>query len=176
LITPAIASDPYCADAPSRSTSIERTIAVGIVLRSTAEAPRPIVPLTLTSDEACRRFELGSTSVWSGARPRNVAGRMVSVPSARPGRGKLNDGNAMDSAWFSSLIPAFCSDSPETTSTATAVSSDERSATRVPVTTTSPSSPDDSWAPAPCAARTAAMPPASRRDARFMSISMVLSP
>ncbi len=52
LMTPAMASEPYCAEAPSRSTSMEFTAAVGIVFRSTADAPRPIVPLTLTSEEA----------------------------------------------------------------------------------------------------------------------------
>ena len=71
-------------------------MAVGIVFRSTAAAPRPIVPLTLTSEAAWRRLQFTSTSVWSGARPRSVAGRTVSVPSARPGRGKLNDGSAID--------------------------------------------------------------------------------
>ena len=96
-MTPAIASEPYCAEAPSRSTSIDCTIAEGIVFRSTAAAPRPIVPLTFTSDDAWRRFEFSITSVWSGESPRNVAGRIVSVPSARPGRGKLNDGNMTDS-------------------------------------------------------------------------------
>jgi hypothetical protein len=92
------------------------------------------VPLTFTSDEAWRRFELSSTSVWSGDRPRSVAGRIVSVPSARPGRGKLNEGNAMDSAWLSSVTPTLARASADTMSTATAVSSADRSATRVPVT------------------------------------------
>jgi hypothetical protein len=134
-MTPAIASEPYCADAPSRSTSIDCTIAAGIVFKSTAAAPRPIVPFTFTSDDACLRFEFISTSVWSGESPRSVAGRIVSVPSARPGRGKLNDGNMTDSAWLISVTPTFASVSPLTTSTGTAVSVAERSGTRVPVTT-----------------------------------------
>ena len=90
-MTPAMASEPYCADAPSRSTSMDCTAAFGMVFKSTAAAPRPIVPLTLTREAAWRRLELSSTSVWSGDRPRKVAGRIVSVPSARPGRGKLYD-------------------------------------------------------------------------------------
>src|SRR5687768_6287676 len=134
-MTPAIASEPYCADAPSRSTSIDCTIEAGIVFKSTAAAPRPIVPLTLTSDDAWRRFEFMSTSVWSGDSPRNVAGRIVSVPSARPGRGKLNDGSITESAWLISVTPTLLIDSPLTTSTGTAVSVAERSGTRVPVTT-----------------------------------------
>ena len=50
-MTPAMASEPYCAEAPSRSTSIDCTAAVGIAFMSTAEEPRPTVPFTLTSDE-----------------------------------------------------------------------------------------------------------------------------
>jgi iron complex outermembrane receptor protein len=49
---PELASEPYCADAPSRKTSIFLTIALGMVFRSTAAAPRPTVPLTFTNAEA----------------------------------------------------------------------------------------------------------------------------
>ena len=139
-MTPAMASEPYCAEAPSRSTSMARTAVFGMVLRSTAEEPRPTVPLTLTSAALWRRLPLMSTSVWSGPKPRSVAGRTVSVPSARPGRGKLKDGNETDRAWLSSVTPRFCSAEAGTTSTGTAVSSAERLATRVPVITTCSSS------------------------------------
>ena len=108
-----------------------------MVFRSTADEPRPIEPLTLTSAAAWRRLEFTSTSVWSGARPRSVAGRIVSVPSVRAGRGKLNEGSATDSAWVTSVTPTLRSVSALTTSTGAAVSSAERFATRVPVTTTS---------------------------------------
>ncbi len=86
LMTPAIASEPYCADAPSRSTSIDCTMAEGIVFRSTAAAPRPIVPLTLTSDDAWRRFEFNSTSVWSGdeSAQRGRSNRVGAVGKAGP--------------------------------------------------------------------------------------------
>ena len=46
LMTPAMASEPYWAAAPSRSTSILSIAADGIAFRSTLCAPRPIVPLT----------------------------------------------------------------------------------------------------------------------------------
>ena len=62
-MTPAMASEPYCAEAPSRSTSIAEMAPVGMVFMSTAEEPRPIEPLTLTSEAAWRRLELTSTSV-----------------------------------------------------------------------------------------------------------------
>ena len=88
-------------------------MAVGIVFRSADDEPRPIVPFTLTSAAECRRLLLTSTKVWSGARPRNVAGRTASVPSLRPGRGKLKDGRLAASAWLISVTPRFCSWSPE---------------------------------------------------------------
>jgi hypothetical protein len=103
---------------------------------STEDEPRPMVPLTLTSADEWRRLEFTSTSVWSGARPRRVAGRTVSVPSVRPGRGKFSEGSATDSAWVISVVPAFFSDSAEMTSIGAVVSSTVRLATRVPVTTT----------------------------------------
>jgi hypothetical protein len=49
--TPAMASEPYCAEAPSRRTSMRSTATVGMAFRSTAAEPRPIEPLTLTSAE-----------------------------------------------------------------------------------------------------------------------------
>ena len=76
LITPAIASEPYCAEAPSRSTSMRSTADDGNALKSTDTEPRPIEPLTFTSALLWRRFPFTSTSTWSGASPRNVAGRI----------------------------------------------------------------------------------------------------
>ena len=49
LITPAMASEPYCADAPSRSTSMRSIAAAGIAFKSTPTVPRPNVPFTWTS-------------------------------------------------------------------------------------------------------------------------------
>jgi hypothetical protein len=51
-MTPAMASEPYWAEAPSRSTSTRSMAALGMALRSTAAEPRPIEPLTLTRAEA----------------------------------------------------------------------------------------------------------------------------
>ncbi len=136
LTTPEIASEPYWAAAPSRSTSTDLTIAVGMVFRSTAAEPRPIEPFTFTSDDAWRRLEFTSTRVWSGDMPRRVAGRMVSVPSVSAGRGKFSDGSAIDSACVISVLPEFFRVSAEMTSTGALVSSTVRLATRVPVTTT----------------------------------------
>ena len=48
LITPAIASEPYLADAPSRNTSIFSIALAGIAFKSTCVEPRPTEPLTCT--------------------------------------------------------------------------------------------------------------------------------
>ena len=45
LMTPAIASEPYCAAAPSRRTSMWSIAETGIALRSTPVDPRPMLPL-----------------------------------------------------------------------------------------------------------------------------------
>ncbi len=167
LMTPAMASEPYCAEAPSRRTSTLRTAAVGMVLRSTAEEPRPTVLLTLTSAAAWRRLPLSSTRVWSGARPRKAAGRTVSVPSARPGRGKLNEGKATERAWLISGEPVRASCSALMASTGATVSPADRPATRVPVTTMASricglsSAAGSAWAAAFCACRV----PEERADA-----------
>lgn len=75
-------------------------MAEGMALKSVETEPRPMEPLRLTSALVWRRLPLMSTSVWSGARPRSVAGRMWSVPSVSDGRGKLNEGMLACSIWL----------------------------------------------------------------------------
>ena len=104
-MTPAIASEPYSADAPSRRTSTRSSAAVGMVLRSTADDPRPTLLLMLSEAEGCARTLLMSTSVSSGERPRSVAGRMASVASVAEGRGKSTDGATLAMAVPSSVVP-----------------------------------------------------------------------
>jgi len=81
-----------------------------------------------------------STSVWSGARPRSVAGRIASVASLAEGRGKSIDGAMADSAAPSSVVPWRCRLAPLSTSTGDTLSSRLRPSTRVPVTMMSPPS------------------------------------
>src|SRR3546814_17634729 len=58
LMTPAMASEPYCDEAPSRSTSI-RSIAIGgIVFMSTPDEPRPPATLRYRSRDMFRRLPL----------------------------------------------------------------------------------------------------------------------
>ena len=101
LITPAMASEPYWAAAPSRRTSMRSIAETGIALRSTPVEPRPMLPLRCTSALVCRRLPLMSTSTWSGPRPRRVAGRTESVPSVMVGRGKLKDGASF---WMTCMV------------------------------------------------------------------------
>jgi len=51
FITPAMASEPYCAEAPSLNTSILLIAFAGIAFKSVPELPRPLVPKTLTRDD-----------------------------------------------------------------------------------------------------------------------------
>ena len=78
----AMASEPYCAEAPSRNTSMRSMALCGIVFRSTPldPAPMPYVKL-FTSAVWCCRQPFTSTSVWSGERPRSVKGRTMSPAS-----------------------------------------------------------------------------------------------
>ena len=91
-MTPAIASEPYWAAAPSRRISMRSIADTGIALRSAPVDPRPIVPFTWTRAVVCRRLPLISTRTWSGPRPRRLAGRTDAEPSAIVVRGKLNEG------------------------------------------------------------------------------------
>jgi len=66
---PAIATDPYWAAAPSRSTSTYRIAALGICERSApCDTAATDPPLTCTSAERWTRLPLISTSVSSGDR------------------------------------------------------------------------------------------------------------
>ena len=74
LITPAIASEPYCAEAPSFNISIFLIAETGMVFKSVPEFPLPLVPYKFIREAWCLLFPLTSTKVWSGPRPLYVAG------------------------------------------------------------------------------------------------------
>ena len=170
LITPAMASEPYRAEAPSRRTSMRSTATVGMAFRSTAAEPRPIEPLTLTRAEAWRRMPLIRTRVWSGARPRRVAGRTLSVPSVMAGRGKVREGATAASAAAISVVPWRVRASVEMTSTGARVSRRVRPSVRVPVTTSSSTSPVGAAAWAVPARSETADTAANRKAREFMGI------
>jgi hypothetical protein len=62
LITPAIASEPYCAAAPSRSTSTRPMALEGIRSRSGGDWPDWVVPLMNMVAVLWRRLPFTSTS------------------------------------------------------------------------------------------------------------------
>src|SRR6266550_1840161 len=136
FITPAMASEPYWAAAPSRSTSIRSIAAAGIAFRSTPTVPRPNVPLTCTNALEWRRLPLTRTSTWSGPRPRRLAGLMWSEPSAMVWCDALNDGASVARIWFTSVWPVSCTACDVITSTGTGVSTAVRDV-RAPTTTIS---------------------------------------
>ncbi len=72
-----MASEPYCAAAPSRSTSTWRSAIDGMAEMSGPCDPKatPLPPCQSMIDERWRRLPLTRTSVWSGARLRSIAGR-----------------------------------------------------------------------------------------------------
>ena len=81
FMTPAIASDPYCADAPSRSTSILSIAAAGILFKSTPTSPLPGVSLIYTKALWFLRLPLTSTKVLLGPNPLKSAGSKCAVAS-----------------------------------------------------------------------------------------------
>ena len=77
-----MASEPYCAEAPSRSTSTRRKAMAGMVEMSGPWAPSDTpFPIQVMTAPRWRRLPLTSTSVWSGASPRRLAGRMMRAAS-----------------------------------------------------------------------------------------------
>jgi len=146
-----MASEPYWADAPSRSTSMDSIAIDGMAPMSAPWAPKPP---TCISAERCRRLPFINTSVWWVSRPRMCVGLMKLAPSEIGWRRAANDGTM-------ALITSIRSDeltleisSALNTSTGTAVSTAARSRRRVPIVTissitrASAPSPRASWAPA----------------------------
>src|SRR5690349_2063194 len=88
------------------------------------------------------------------------------------GRGKSSEGAAFDSAWASSVVACLCSDSADSTSTGDSDSSRVRSATRVPVTTTS--SVVSSCGPASCEKAGSASVPSAAATARRRVVDEVV--
>ena len=171
-MTPAMASDPYCAPAPSRSTSTRLTALSGSALKSTGLVPLPVLDSTFTTADTWRRLPLTSTSTWSGLMPRSCAARTWSAAPELLCRGKLNEGSSVCSA--AARLPsgpaARRRSSAYSTSIGEAELSTVRSRLRVPVTTMD-SAPSAAWATG--VATAAAARPSSRQwrtedSGRFM--------
>ena len=105
LITPAIASEPYWAAAPSRSTCAFSIAIRGMPFMSVPVLPRLRAPNRFTSAEVWRRLPFTSTSVWSEPRPRSAAESTRSAPSAPVWRVELNDGEMLSASAARSKWP-----------------------------------------------------------------------
>ncbi len=82
LITPAMASEPYWAAAPSRSTSTLLMPMLGSCPMSEACAPLLMAaPNSWIRAERWRRLEFTSTRTSSGGRPRSEVERTKELPS-----------------------------------------------------------------------------------------------
>ena len=81
-MTPAIASEPYCATAPSRRICTFLTAMLGIMPMLGPCEPLPAAGTNSAISAArWRRLPLTITSVWSGAKPRSDVGRTKVSPS-----------------------------------------------------------------------------------------------
>ena len=69
-----MASEPYCAAAPSLKISILLIADAGIAFKSVPVFPRPFVPNKLIKDDWCLLLPLIKTKVWSGPIPLKEAG------------------------------------------------------------------------------------------------------
>ena len=137
--TPAMASEPYWAAAPSRSTSTCRSAMAGMAEMSGPCEPNatPLPPCQSTIDERCRRLPLTSTSVWSGARLRSMAGRTTVDTPLIGWELVLNDGMIVRSWSFRSPAPWLTRSVADSTSTGTADAVALRGCAREPTTTVS---------------------------------------
>ena len=139
--TPAMASEPYCAAAPSRSTSTCRSAIDGMLEMSGPWAPSATpLPCQVMTAPRCRRFPFTSTRVWSGARPRRVAGRMSRAASPTGWGLTLYDGTRVLSWSATSVSPWATKSSTGMASMGTADSVTDRGRARLPTTTTRSSS------------------------------------
>jgi hypothetical protein len=131
-----MASEPYWAEAPSRSTSMRSMAEAGIRSRSTGAPPRPTRARLLIRAVPWRRLPLTRNRAWSPFRPRMVMARTVHEvpPPLMPGR--LNDGIRVLSTSFRPTLPVAVSCALEITSTGAGLSATVRRTPRTPVTIT----------------------------------------
>ena len=133
-----MASEPYCAEAPSRRTSTCFRAIAGMTDMSAPCAPSETpLPCQTTSELRWRRLPLISTSVWSGAKPRRLAGRTSVEASLMGWVLTLKEGTTVLTRFCKSASPCLTISALLTTSTGTADSTTERGFAREPMTTNS---------------------------------------
>ena len=133
FITPAIASEPYWAAAPSRKTSTCLIAEAGITEISGPWAPsdKP-PPKKVITALRWRRLPLTNTKVWSDAKPRKLAGRTSVEASLIGWSFTLNDGTTFCKIDTMSEGPWLAISEPSIISTGTAESATDLGAARVP--------------------------------------------
>ena len=136
-MTPAMASEPYWAAAPSRRISTRSMALTGMVLMSTA-TDGGYGRVLVICDEVCRRLPLTRISVYAGLTPRSAAERVFWPFQEFCPCGKLNDGCSFSSAWLRVMAPVDLSWSAVTTSTGAELCRLVVSSRLVPSTTTLP--------------------------------------
>ena len=136
LITPAMASDPYWAAAPSRSTSTWSMALMGIRSRSAGAAP-VLMPLIFKVALVWRRLPLTSTNTSAALKPRRLGARAMPLASQPVFSGRVSEGITALNASINPGLPVFCNCRALTTSIGTGLLVTVRcSAPRLPVTTT----------------------------------------
>ena len=137
FMTPAMASEPYCAAAPSRSTSTCRRAMDGMADRSGPCAPSAMpLPSQAMTAARWRRLPLTRISVWSGAMLRRLAGRTMVAASLMGWVLTLNDGTTVRNWLVRSTSPWLVKSSARMTSTGTGEAVTDRGSARVPTTAT----------------------------------------
>ena len=128
-----MASEPYCADAPSRSTSIRWIALPGIRSRSGGDWPFCTDPLMNNVAELCRRLPFTNTSNWSPPRPRSDSVRTAQLAPA-PLFDTLMDGTSVPSRSRTDCLPLASRSLAPRTSIGARLSATVRLVARVPVT------------------------------------------
>ena len=142
FMTPAMASEPYCADAPSRSTSACRIAMEGMTeMSGPCEPSATPLPSHVMTAARWRRLPFTRISVWSGARLRRFTGRTIVAASLIGWVATLNDGTMVRNWFVRSESPCAAKSRVGITSTGTVDSVTERGRARLPTTTTCSSSP-----------------------------------
>ncbi len=146
-ITPAIASEPYWAAAPSRSTCTSLIAITGMAFMSVPVAPRLRAPKMFTSEEVWRRLPFTSTRVWSELEAAQRGESTRSAPSAPVWRVELNDGEMIGQGLCQVELARLVRRAlvREITSTGATVSVRELVARREPTTFTTVISPEAAW-------------------------------
>ena len=145
FMTPAMASEPYWADAPSRSTSTWRNATAGITAMSGPCAPSATpLPNHAMAAARWRRLPFTSTSVWSGAKLRRFAGREIVAASAMGWMFTLYDGAMFRSRLLRSVGPWLTKSVEAMASTGTGDAVTALGRARLP-TATKPSKATAAW-------------------------------